>query len=139
MGPRVVIEQLLRLDSFVSPGLSATEFATLLTKCTCGLIMTHRAFEYHVCAATAHIPTAARGVLRLDSLISPGVSDAEFAAMFTKCACGLIMTRRAFKGHVCTAMASHIPSAPVVIDLTLDSSGSQADVIDLTMDSDNSQ
>jgi hypothetical protein len=66
------------------------------------------------------IPATADGLLGLDSLISPGVSDDEFVAILTQCARGLIIICRAFKGHACVTIASHIPGVPAVIDLMLD-------------------
>ena len=78
-------------------------------------------------------------LLRLDSLTRPGLSSAQFRELFTKCACGLIMTHRVFKEHMCLqnspiqANSSSIPA--VVIDLTSESDDSfQSNIIDLTDD-----
>lgn len=38
---------------------------------------------------------------RLDTRIRPGLSAADFYRMFTRCRCGLIMTRHAFRWHPC--------------------------------------
>ncbi|KIM72923.1 hypothetical protein PILCRDRAFT_15689 [Piloderma croceum F 1598] len=43
------IDQLLRLDAWVRPGLSELEFTQLFAKCPCGLIMTRRVFKDHKC------------------------------------------------------------------------------------------
>ena len=45
--------KLLKLDSFVKPGLSQQEFEGLLTRCQhCELIMTKRRIDSHVCTGT---------------------------------------------------------------------------------------
>jgi hypothetical protein len=46
------------------------------------------------------------------------------------CRCGLVTTRRVFRGHICAV----IP-APVIIDLTIDTDEDPV-IIDLTGDSD---
>jgi hypothetical protein len=74
-------------------------------------------------------------LLRLDSHTRPGLSEAEFNRLFAKCDCGLLMTRRVFRNHVCAIVQN--PSA--VIDLTEDDHGSDDTpriIIDLTADSD---
>jgi hypothetical protein len=38
----------------------------------------------------------------LDSRVRPGVTDDEFQALFVRCECGLILTRRAFRDHNCS-------------------------------------
>src|SRR6202044_4148773 len=66
---------------------------------------------------------------RLNSSVSPGLSEAEFRGLFAKCRCGLITTRRVFKAHNCA------PVNPIIIDLTLDDDNEPTDgpiVIDLT-------
>src|SRR5882762_2915237 len=78
--------------------------------------------------------TALDRLIRLDSWVRPGLSETEFRALFAKCKCGLITTRRVFTDHTCIQVA--LPS--VVIDLT--GSGSLEPevggmVIDLTSDS----
>jgi len=67
-------------------------------------------------------------LMRLDSWARPGLPEADFKRLFAKCRCGLVMTQRVFKNHICAVAA-----APVVIDLTLETSD---EVIDLTGDSD---
>jgi hypothetical protein len=60
-------------------------------------------------------------LFRLDGINRPGLSEAEFRNLFAKCPCGLIMTRRSYRGHVCAdATTVVVQNAPVVIDLTLD-------------------
>jgi hypothetical protein len=66
--------------------------------------------------------TVIEQLLRLDTSRRPGLSESDFIRLFAKCSCGLIMTRRVFRDHVC---------APTIIDLTTDDDG---DVIDLTSD-----
>jgi hypothetical protein len=60
----------------------------------------------------------------------PGLTGAEFRALFAKCCCGLVMTQRVFRNHTCQ---------PVLIDLTDDddteNSASLPIIIDLTRDS----
>jgi hypothetical protein len=82
-------------------------------------------------------------LLRLDSWARSGLSESEFNRLFAKCRCGLIMTRRVFRGHICAVAVGTMRKKPAVIDLTLDEGdnfvrerSSQLNVIDLTMDSD---
>lgn len=67
-------------------------------------------------------------LLRLDSLIEPGLSQAQFQRLFAKCmGCGLYMTRRAVDYHECskTLVGDRIGSSStegkIIIDLTCDS------------------
>jgi hypothetical protein len=55
-GPETAFEQLLRLDASRFPGLSECQFNRVFTKCHCGLIMTCRVFQDHLC--TPSIPSA---------------------------------------------------------------------------------
>jgi hypothetical protein len=68
----------------------------------------------------------------------PGLSEQEFKDLFAKCPCGLVMTRRSFKGHTCAQPQQG--SGSQVIDLTWDSEDDidvgMDSVIDLTTDSD---
>lgn len=61
--------------------------------------------------------TVIEQLLRLDTSRRPGLSESEFRMLFAKCVCGLIMTRRVFRDHIC---APGVPAPPVVIDLTSD-------------------
>jgi hypothetical protein len=77
-------------------------------------------------------------LLKLDSWVKPGLSETDFAKLFSKCRCGLVMTHRVFDNHTCA-----VARAPVVIDLTLDDSDDSTGlsavvpvIIDLTGDSD---
>jgi hypothetical protein len=77
-------------------------------------------------------------LLKLDSWVKPGLSETDFAKLFSKCRCGLVMTHRVFDDHTCA-----VARAPVVIDLTLDDSDDSTGlsavvpvIIDLTGDSD---
>jgi hypothetical protein len=38
----------------------------------------------------------------LDSRVRPGLTGDEFGHLFVRCECGLILTRRAFRGHGCS-------------------------------------
>jgi hypothetical protein len=55
-------------------------------------------------------------LLQLDSAVRPGVSEAHFRALFARCTCGLVMTRRAIKAHYC--MEAITARDAEVIDLT---------------------
>jgi hypothetical protein len=60
-------------------------------------------------------------LFRLDAIDRPGLSATEFRNLFAKCPCGLIMTRRSYRGHVCAdATTVVVQNFPIVIDLTLD-------------------
>jgi len=52
--------------------------------------------------------------LQLNASIRPGLTEADFQALFIKCTCGLIMTRSAAKAHYCVREQT----ASEVIDLT---------------------
>lgn len=57
-----VVDQLLKLDSWVGgSGLPEFSFMRLFAKCTCGLVMTHRTFEEHVCAVIGGAVTYTEG------------------------------------------------------------------------------
>ena len=83
-------------------------------------------------------------LLKLDSWINPGISEADFGKLFARCCCGIITTTRVFKDHICAT-----PIVPDIIDLTGDVTEDEAEAgdvragrffIDLTSDSDdNSQ
>jgi hypothetical protein len=62
--------------------------------------------------------TSIEQLLRLDTSRRPGLSEAEFMKLFAKCSCGLIMTRRVFRDHICTPAVQAPPA--VIIDLTAD-------------------
>ena len=48
-GPETALERLLRLDTATRPGLTKSEFKRLFANCACGLIMTCRVFNDHIC------------------------------------------------------------------------------------------
>lgn len=51
-----VLDQLLKLDDWNLPGLTASQFAQLFTKCRrCGLVTTARVHSRHACKATAGV------------------------------------------------------------------------------------
>jgi hypothetical protein len=54
------------------------------------------------CNNSSHKPKPFHLLLQLNSAIRPGLSQRDFRALFAKCICGLIMTRRAFRSHYCT-------------------------------------
>jgi hypothetical protein len=83
-------------------------------------------------------------LLQLDSWTRPGLSKLEFNRLFAKCDCGLVMTRRVFRNHVCALARVGVSlDPPVVIDLTSDDDSVGEDpsriVIDLTSDSEDEQ
>jgi hypothetical protein len=83
-----------------------------------------------VCVPTSSGPPQSVGtpfeqLLQLDSSIRPGLTESHFLALFTKCACGLITTRSAFKRHYCQDLLKE--SKMDVIELT-DSSDSDEEV-----------
>ena len=44
-----VIDLLLKLDCFMSPGIPRNQFKNLFAYCRCGFMTTHRAFKHHKC------------------------------------------------------------------------------------------
>jgi hypothetical protein len=57
-------------------------------------------------------------LMALDSWLRPGLTEAQFGKLFAKCACGLIMTRRAFGSHECLEKSASANCEGIVIDLT---------------------
>lgn len=56
-------------------------------------------------------------LIRLNSVVFPGLPENEFQALFSKCRrCRWIMTQRAFRYHTC------LPAVSDIIDLTMDDS-----------------
>jgi len=53
--------------------------------------------------------------MRLDSWTQPGLTEAQFQALFARCACGLVMTRRIFEDHDCDM---GLDESGIIIDLT---------------------
>jgi hypothetical protein len=70
-----VVEQLLKLDSWVDAGLSESDFNNLLTMCSCGFVMTYRMFGEHSCPVTR----AANGWLAPMDTTSDDNDSAEHA------------------------------------------------------------
>jgi hypothetical protein len=71
-------------------------------------------------------------LFKLDSCHEPGLTEVEFRALFYKCQCGVVATKRTFQRHACHSQHE-------VIDLTCesddeDSSANRPIVIDLTLD-----
>lgn len=109
------------------------------------MVMTRRVFKYHACAhayAQMLVQRSRRSqatsdlLLRLDSYAEPGILRARLRKLLAKCRCGLIMTRRVFKYHICAQTLVQ----PTIIDLTSDTNNadsSDSALIDLTVDSDN--
>jgi hypothetical protein len=50
--PPTPFDQLMRLDSWYRPGLTEEQFKELITTCTCGMVMTRRVFNYHMCVGS---------------------------------------------------------------------------------------
>jgi len=61
--------------------------------------------------------TIVEQLLRLDTSGRPGLTESEFKMLFAKCVCGLIMTRRVFRDHIC---ATAVTTSPVAVDLASD-------------------
>lgn len=47
-------------------------------------------------------------LLKLDSYTQPGLLEADFMALFSRCTCGLFMTRRVFDNHECAKKATQV-------------------------------
>jgi hypothetical protein len=80
-------------------------------------------------------------LLRFNARSKPGLAKKEFRKLFAMCRCGLVVTRRVFRRHVCAERISRVDetaqNAPDVIDLTSDTDNhSQSNFVDLTLDSD---
>jgi hypothetical protein len=79
--------------------------------------------------AALNLRTTLDQLYRLDSWLSPGLSEAEFKLLFMKCrACGLVMTQRVRTQHTCAIIQQN---TRVIIDLTTTPSRT---IIDLTDD-----
>lgn len=63
-------------------------------------------------------------LLRLDSFARPGLSHFEFKRLFANCNCGLVMTCRVFRNHIC---AAGVQNQSTIIDLTSDDSDESSD------------
>jgi hypothetical protein len=61
-------------------------------------------------------------LLQLDSPVRPGLTEPDFWALFVRCSCGLVMTRRASRAHYCVGQENE------VIDLTV--SDAETEVVD---------
>ena len=55
-------------------------------------------------------------LLQLDSDVGPGLTKFMFHSLFTRCTCGLVMTRGAFRSHYCQSNRSSFDSE--VIEIT---------------------
>jgi hypothetical protein len=55
---------------------------------------------------------------QLNSYIRPGLSERDFRALFVKCVCGLIMTRKSFKYHYCVDDGLRDRAEPEIIEIT---------------------
>ena len=63
-------------------------------------------------------------LLQLDSPVRPGLTETDFGALFVRCICGLIMTRRASRVHYCVRHEEE------VIDLTTVTSDAETELND---------
>lgn len=54
-GPETTLDKLLRLDSWINPGIDESEFRKLFVKCRCGMMTTRRVFKDHVCQVAAAV------------------------------------------------------------------------------------
>lgn len=58
-------------------------------------------------------------LLRLDDVINPGLTAAEFVELFAKCSsCKLVMTQQIFWGHECPATGIGAGTDAEMVDLT---------------------
>jgi hypothetical protein len=63
--------------------------------------------------------TAFSQLLRLDDIINPGLTAAEFVELLVKCSvCKLVMTQCIFLGHECPATGIDVGTDAEMIDLT---------------------
>jgi hypothetical protein len=70
----------------------------------------------------SHIETEFSLILRLDSFTDPGISEAQFRGLFSKCHfCNLYMTRRTANYHDCKEMQDDTGAEQtILLDLTGD-------------------
>lgn len=66
--PPTPFDLLMKLDSWDRPGLTTEEFRSLFAKCTCGLVMTRRLFNYHECAENGEHLCGERAIIDLTDL-----------------------------------------------------------------------
>jgi hypothetical protein len=74
--------------------------------------------EIRVCQPPVLGPVAVFNLLlQLDSVVNPGITQAQFRELFANCdRCGLVMTRRTFQCHDCVPQEREFD----IIDLTAD-------------------
>ena len=64
-----------------------------------------------------HLPVLLQ-LMRLTQFDRPGLPESDFANLFARCNCGLIVAHRVFHLHECMQVQK---TPPVIIDLTQDS------------------
>lgn len=84
-------------------------------------------------------PTLSDQLSTLNTPVRPGLYESEFLKLWAKCTCGLIMTRRVFRFHVCVDIINISSDSDVGEDGDSDSDAddddtSAVDAIDLTID-----
>jgi hypothetical protein len=126
--PENTTDLLFRLDAIEYAGLTDAELKALFSRCPCGLTMTRRAYRRHSCSDIPASRTRTTVVdltsddsdvdealrlsrdsqesevarlFRLDAMEGAGLTDAEFRELFARCPCGLTMTHRSYRFHVC--------------------------------------
>lgn len=72
-------------------------------------------------------------LLRLDDWDRPGLSIAEFVALFKRCTCGMITTTRVFGVHFCLPSRETVPTVSASI-----MAGGRIRLIDKTTNSEHS-
>jgi len=72
-----VLTQLLALDSRTEPGLPQSQFRKLVGQCTCGMLLTYSAFEYHTCPTYWIEPAVIDLTLDIDDGIIDLTSDTD--------------------------------------------------------------
>lgn len=99
---------LYRLHSAHRPGLLEKDFHNLFVRCECGMVSTTRKNPFHRCQTSLSarhsqdVSLLGEGdFLRLLYRLDAGVRLEDFAQMFARCTCGLVMTKRRFAIHEC--------------------------------------
>lgn len=60
-------------------------------------------------------------LFRLDAVVSPGITQAQFRRLFARCSdCGSVMTKRVFPGHECIEQTAANDTDSSVINLVSD-------------------
>ena len=105
--PPTISHLLYCLDSAWRPSLTSTQFRGIFLLCSCGIAVTWWQLQSHSC----HDVTHSNDSLPFDKpkfswlyhcLDGHGLHRELFEKMFTRCICGLVMTRWKFHLHECS-------------------------------------